>query len=63
VLVVSQDGEAPAGARALAIGSLRPGMAPTVGILPAQLLAWRLAAERGRSPGHFTIAAKVTTRE
>jgi fructoselysine-6-P-deglycase FrlB-like protein len=63
VLVVSQDGEAPDGARGLAVGPLGTGIAPAVAILPAQLLAWRLAAERGRTPGEFSIAAKVTTRE
>ncbi len=63
VLVVSQDGDAPDGARSLAIGPVPAGIAPAVAILPAQLLAWRLAAERGRTPGAFSIAAKVTTRE
>jgi glucosamine--fructose-6-phosphate aminotransferase (isomerizing) len=63
VLVVTQDGEAPDGARSLAVGPLATGIAPAVAILPAQLLAWRLAAERGRTPGEFSIAAKVTTRE
>jgi len=63
VLVVSQDGAAPDGARGLAVGPLGTGIAPAVAILPAQLLAWRLAAERGRTPGEFSIAAKVTTRE
>jgi glucosamine--fructose-6-phosphate aminotransferase (isomerizing) len=63
VLVVSQDGEAPSGARGLAVGPLAAGIAPAVAILPAQLLAWRLAAVRGRTPGEFSIAAKVTTRE
>jgi glutamine---fructose-6-phosphate transaminase (isomerizing) len=63
VLVVSQDGDAPDGARSLGVGPLGAGIAPAVAILPAQLLAWRLAAERGRTPGEFSIAAKVTTRE
>jgi len=34
-----------------------------VSILPVQLLAWRLAADRGRTPGAYTRASKVTTRE
>jgi glucosamine--fructose-6-phosphate aminotransferase (isomerizing) len=63
VLVVSQDGEAPQGARSLAIGELPAGIAPAVAILPAQLLALQLALERGRTPGAFTLASKVTTVE
>jgi glutamine---fructose-6-phosphate transaminase (isomerizing) len=63
VLVVSDTGEAPEGARGLAIGPVADGLAPAVAILPAQLLAWRLAAERGRRPGQFTRATKVTTVE
>ena len=63
VLVVSQDGEAPDAARALAIGPLPAALTPAVAILPAQLLAWRLARLRGRTPGEFTVATKVTTRE
>jgi glucosamine--fructose-6-phosphate aminotransferase (isomerizing) len=63
VLVVSEAGEAPQGARGLAIGPVSDGLAPAVAILPAQLLAWRLAAERGRRPGEFTRASKVTTVE
>ena len=38
-------------------------VSPAVAILPAQLLAWRLANRRGLHPGEFQIAAKVTTRE
>ena len=63
VLVISDSGEAPDGARGLAIGPVADGLAPAVAILPAQLLAWRLAAERGRRPGEFTRASKVTRVE
>jgi glucosamine--fructose-6-phosphate aminotransferase (isomerizing) len=63
VLVVSQDGDAPDGARNLAIGDVPAGIAPAVAILPAQLLALQLALERGRTPGEFTLASKVTTVE
>ena len=38
-------------------------LAPAVSIVPIQLLAWRLAVERGRAPGELTRAAKVTTHE
>jgi hypothetical protein len=34
-----------------------------VSIVPVQLLAWKLAAEAGRTPGAYTRASKVTTRE
>jgi glucosamine--fructose-6-phosphate aminotransferase (isomerizing) len=63
VLVVTPDGETPTGARAVAIGDLDRALAPSVSILPVQLLAWRLAVERGRTPGVLTRASKVTTRE
>ena len=33
------------------------------GGVPLQLLAWRIAREKGRDPGRFTLATKVTTRE
>lgn len=63
VLVISDSGEAPDGTRGLAIGPVADGLAPAVAILPAQLLAWRLAAERGRRPGEFTRTSKVTRVE
>jgi glucosamine--fructose-6-phosphate aminotransferase (isomerizing) len=63
VLVISPDGEGPQGAHHMAIGPLERAIAPAVSVLPAQLLAWRLSAERGRTPGLFTRATKVTTRE
>jgi glucosamine--fructose-6-phosphate aminotransferase (isomerizing) len=63
VLVVSASGEAPAGARAIAVGNLDRAVAPAASIVPVQLLSWRLALDRGRRPGMMTRAAKVTTRE
>lgn len=63
VLVVTPDGSGPDGAETVAVGDLDRLLAPTVGIIPLQLLAWKLAVERGREPGSFTIASKVTTRE
>ena len=62
VLVVSQDGDAPDGVAGVATGAVGRGLAPAVAILPAQLLAWRLAtAPRPAPRATFTIAAKVTT--
>ncbi len=63
VLVVTPDGEAPNGAHTATTGYEERLISPAVSILPIQLLAWRLAAERGRAPGTFTRARKVTTRE
>jgi glucosamine--fructose-6-phosphate aminotransferase (isomerizing) len=63
VLVVSQGGDAPRGARAVAIGQVPEPLAPAVAILPAQLLAWGLARAAGRVPGEFTMSAKVTLEE
>jgi glucosamine 6-phosphate synthetase-like amidotransferase/phosphosugar isomerase protein len=45
------------------VGPLDRSLAPAVSILPAQLLAWRLAVSRGRAPGAYVRASKVTTRE
>jgi glucosamine--fructose-6-phosphate aminotransferase (isomerizing) len=63
VMVVTPDGEAPKGARAVATGYLDRALMSAVAVIPAQLLAWRLAATRGRTPGTYTRASKVTTRE
>jgi hypothetical protein len=32
-------------------------------VIPAQLLAWRLARDAGIEPGTFSVATKTTTRE
>ena len=63
VLVVTPDGEAPKRARAVATGYLDRALISAVSIIPVQLLAWRLAQVRGRTPGQYTRASKVTTRE
>jgi glucosamine--fructose-6-phosphate aminotransferase (isomerizing) len=63
VLVVTPDGEAPKGAHAIATGYLDRALVSAVSIVPIQLLAWKLAADRGRTPGAYTRASKVTTRE
>ena len=63
VLVVTPDGEAPTGAHAAATGSHDRAFFAAVSIVPVQLLAWRLAAKHGRTPGAFTRALKVTTHE
>lgn len=63
VLVVTPDGEAPKGAYSVATGYLDRSLVSAVSILPAQVLAWKLAANRGRTPGTLIRATKVTTRE
>jgi glucosamine--fructose-6-phosphate aminotransferase (isomerizing) len=62
VMVVS-FAEAPAGSFAVRIDRVDRALAPAVSIVPVQLLAWRLAVERGRAPGELTRAVKVTTHE
>ncbi len=63
VLVVTPDGEAPKGARSVAIGYLDRALLSAVSIVPVQLLAWRLALTRGRRPGEYMRASKITTTE
>jgi glucosamine--fructose-6-phosphate aminotransferase (isomerizing) len=63
VMVITPDGEAPKGARAVATGYQDRALMPAVSIVPVQLLAWRLARTLGRTPGQYTRASKVTTRE
>jgi glucosamine--fructose-6-phosphate aminotransferase (isomerizing) len=45
------------------VGPLDRLLSPAAAIVPAQLLAWRLAVLAGRAPGAYVHAAKVTTRE
>ena len=63
VLVVSPDGEWPDGAYGVATGFDDRTLASAVSVLPVQLLAWKFSSEAGRTPGSFTRASKVTTRE
>jgi glucosamine--fructose-6-phosphate aminotransferase (isomerizing) len=63
VLVVAERAETPATVMRIALGPLDHAIAPAASIVPAQLLAWRLAVLQGREPGSYLRAAKVTTRE
>jgi glucosamine--fructose-6-phosphate aminotransferase (isomerizing) len=63
VLVVAEEAETPATVMRIALGPLDHAIAPAASIVPAQLLAWRLAVLQGREPGSYLQAAKVTTRE
>jgi glucosamine--fructose-6-phosphate aminotransferase (isomerizing) len=63
-VIVVANGHGPADAvRRLAIGRVQPLLACAVAVIPAQLLAWRLARALGRRPGEFRLASKVTTEE
>jgi glucosamine--fructose-6-phosphate aminotransferase (isomerizing) len=63
VLLVTQRPEGLEGSFLIDVGPLDRMIAPAVSVLPAQLLAWRLASDRGRRPGAYYRATKVTTRE
>jgi glutamine---fructose-6-phosphate transaminase (isomerizing) len=63
VVVVSSEGDVPEGALGVRIPAVDRLLSPAVSIVPIQLLAWRLANARGRIPGVYTRASKVTTRE
>jgi glucosamine 6-phosphate synthetase-like amidotransferase/phosphosugar isomerase protein len=63
VLVVTEEPERAEGILNVTIGSIDRALAPAIAVLPSQLLAWRLAAIRGREPGTYRRATKVTTRE
>jgi glutamine---fructose-6-phosphate transaminase (isomerizing) len=62
-MVVVEGGDTPDGVVRIDIGAQDRMLSPAVSILPAQLLAWKLAVERGRPPGSYVRASKVTTRE
>jgi glucosamine--fructose-6-phosphate aminotransferase (isomerizing) len=51
------------GALRVDVGDLGGPLAPAASIVPAQLLAWCLATRRGRRPGTYERASKVTTVE
>ena len=63
VLIVSTDPHPASQAMHVTTGPLDRELCPAASILPCQLLAWRLAAVRGREPGAYYRATKVTTHE
>ena len=63
VLVVGPDGDVPEGITHVSFPRLGRHVAPVVAAVPFQLLGWRLAADRGLTPGLLTRASKVTTHE
>ena len=63
VAIVGAAGDPVPGATGVEIPELSPDLAPAVSVVPAQLLAWRLAVDAGLRPGEFSLATKTTTRE
>ncbi len=68
VVVVGGPDRRPAGDGSAVVGSVVLGpvdrrLAPAVAMIPFQLLARDMAIARGRQPGRFNFASKVTTRE
>ncbi len=63
VMVIGSTDGAPSESVAVPIEPLDRTIAPAVAVIPFQLLAWRVAVERGLDPGMLSIATKVTTRE
>jgi len=63
VLLIEREGRAPSFEAQIAIGDVARALAPAVATLPFELLAWRVAVDRGFDPGMLHIASKVTTRE
>ncbi len=63
VMIVGPSAEPPDRVAGLAVGGPGGILAPGIALVPVQLLARALAAARGREPGAFTRAAKVTVRE
>jgi glucosamine--fructose-6-phosphate aminotransferase (isomerizing) len=63
VAVITGDDDAPPGALAVPVGATDRALGSAVSLVPIQLLAHTLASERGRDPGVYLRATKVTTRE
>jgi glutamine---fructose-6-phosphate transaminase (isomerizing) len=63
VLLIEREARAPTFEAQIAVGDVGRTLAPAVAALPFQLLAWRIAVDRGFQPGTLNIASKVTTRE
>jgi glutamine---fructose-6-phosphate transaminase (isomerizing) len=63
VLLVGCDPAPSNGPMTMRLGELDRAIAPAAAIVPVQLLAWKLAVERGFSPGTYSRASKVTLDE
>jgi glutamine---fructose-6-phosphate transaminase (isomerizing) len=63
VVVIGRDPTPAGAADSVVVGPVERPLAPAVAMIPFQLLARELAIARGRRPGEFSVASKVTTRE
>ena len=63
VLHICGDGEAVEGTHTIRLGAVDRALIAAPAIVPVQLLAWRLAVDRGLKPGTYTRSSKITTRE
>jgi glucosamine--fructose-6-phosphate aminotransferase (isomerizing) len=63
VLVVGAGVDGAGLARTIALAPVARSLAPAVAVVPFQLLARELAISKGREPGAFRYASKVTTTE
>jgi glucosamine--fructose-6-phosphate aminotransferase (isomerizing) len=63
VLLIATDPHPGCHAMQMTTGPLDRALAPAASIVPCQLLAWSLAGARGRKPGAYYRATKVTTHE
>ncbi len=63
VVVIGHDPGPVGRVVSIDIGPVDRRLAPAVAMIPFQLLARELAIARGRRPGEFSTASKITTRE
>lgn len=63
VLQVSCDSPPVQGGESIAVGLIDRLLVSAAAIVPVQLLAWRLAVDRGFEPGTYTRGSKVTVHE
>ena len=63
VLLITYGGPPLDGMTTITLGEVDRALAAAPAIVPIQLLAWRLAVDRGYHPGTYTRASKITTRE
>jgi glutamine---fructose-6-phosphate transaminase (isomerizing) len=63
VLRITSEGDQVPGAESIALGPVDRALAAAAAIVPIQLLAWRLAVDRGFPPGTYTRGSKITAHE
>jgi glucosamine--fructose-6-phosphate aminotransferase (isomerizing) len=63
VLQIAGEGSRIGGTELINLGIVEPLLSAAPAIVPAQLLAWRLAVDRGFEPGTYTRGSKITTHE